>query len=64
MVTVPLTGFSNEVPLQSQNDQKTIIKPQKKPVFIEADRVTGYYKQEVEASGNAELRHGDNILCH
>ncbi|MBP6367556.1 MAG: LPS-assembly protein LptD [Nitrosomonas sp.] len=62
LVTVPLTGFGDELPLQSQNEQKTIIKPQKKPVFIEADRVTGYYKQEVEASGNAELRHGNNVL--
>ncbi len=63
---LPLTGLSDELsPTQSsESDEKSkaIVKPQRKPVYIEADNITGYYKQEVEASGNAELRHGDNIL--
>ncbi len=62
LLVLPLTGLSNELSIQPGNEQKAIIKPQRKPVFIEADHITGYYKQEIEATGNAELHHGDNIL--
>ncbi|MEK6595142.1 MAG: LPS assembly protein LptD, partial [Pseudomonadota bacterium] len=55
-------GLGDELPVKPQGEQKPVIKPQKKPVLIEADRITGYYKQEIEATGNAELHHGDNIL--
>jgi LPS-assembly protein len=48
--------------LQSQKRTKTIINHRRNR-YSSADRVTGYYKQEVEASGNAELRHGNNVLC-
>ncbi len=57
-----MPSLSNAQSIPSEKEQKAIIKPQKKPVFIEADRITGYYKQEIEASGNAELRYGDNVL--
>lgn len=62
LLVLPLTGLCGELSTQPESEQKSIIKPQKKPVFIEADRITGYYKQEIEATGNAELHHGDNIL--
>ena len=57
-----LTALSNELVNQPEGEQKSIVKPQKKPVFIEAERIMGYYQQEIEASGNAELRYGDNVL--
>lgn len=61
---VPLLGFAQESPRSdiSQSDEKTVIKPQRKPVYIEADNITGIYKQEVEATGNVELLFDDNIL--
>lgn len=62
LLIFPLTGSGNELSIQPGNEQKPVIKPQRKPIFIEADRITGYYKQEIEATGNAELHHGDNIL--
>ncbi|MEK7772691.1 MAG: LptA/OstA family protein, partial [Pseudomonadota bacterium] len=62
LLIVPLTGWGDELPVKPEGEQKPVIKPQKKPVLIEADRITGYYKQEIEATGNAELHHGDNIL--
>lgn len=66
VLTLPLTGWSSCVvpKTESEGDSayKPIVKPQKKPVFIEADRITGYYKQEVEATGNAVLQQGDNTL--
>lgn len=40
-----------------------MVVPQRKPVIeIEADRITGYYKQEVEATGDVKLTHGDKVL--
>lgn len=68
LLTLPLTGWGSCVAprtkdeSESLSEHKPVIKPQKKPVFIEADRITGYYKQEVEATGNAVLRQGDNTL--
>ncbi|WP_292920770.1 LPS-assembly protein LptD [Nitrosomonas sp.] len=63
LLSLPLTCWSNELSIvKLESEQKTIIKPQKKPVLIEADKITGYYKQEIEATGNAELHHGDNVL--
>ncbi len=63
LLSLPLTCWSNELSVvKLESEQKTIIKPQKKPVLIEADKITGYYKQEIEATGNAELHHGDNVL--
>ncbi len=65
---LPLIGVAEELPrsdpssLQSDEKNKAVIKPQRKPVYIEADNITGIYKQEVEATGNAELRFEDNIL--
>lgn len=59
---LPLTSLANELSVKPENGQKPIIKPQKKPVQIEADRITGYYKQEIEATGDAVLHHGDNVL--
>ncbi len=65
---LPLIGLAEELPrsdpssLQSDEKSKAVIKPQRKPVYIEADNITGIYKQEVEATGNAELRFEDNIL--
>ena len=62
LLALPLAGLCDELSTQVESEQKSIIKPQKKPVFIEADRITGYYKQETEATGNAELHHEDKIL--
>lgn len=62
LLIFPLTGSGIELSIQSGNEQKPVIKPQRKPISIAADRITGYYKQEIEATGNAELHHGDNIL--
>lgn len=62
LLILPLTGLSNGLSTESGSEQKPAIKPQKKPVFIEADRITGYYKKEIEAIGDAEIQHGDNIL--
>ncbi|QOJ23387.1 MAG: LPS-assembly protein LptD [Gammaproteobacteria bacterium] len=68
LLTLPLAGWGScVVPKttdqnESESEHKPVIKPQKKPVFIEADRITGYYKQEVEATGNAVLQQGDNTL--
>jgi len=62
LLVLPLTGLGNELSVQTEKEQKSIIKPQKKPVLIEADQITGYYKQEIEATGHAELHHGDNVL--
>lgn len=61
----PLTALGEELAPRTgdpANPAQSIIKPQRKPVFIEADRIHGYYKQEMEATGNAELRHGNNKL--
>ncbi len=63
MLSLPLTCWSNESSaVELESEQEPIIKPQKKPVLIEADKITGYYKQEIEATGNAILHHGDNVL--
>ena len=63
LAVLPSVGLSNEESSTPQeNEQKPIIKPQRKPIHIEADRITGYYKQELEAQGNAELRYDDKIL--
>ncbi|WP_244072700.1 LPS-assembly protein LptD [Nitrosomonas sp. PY1] len=66
MCLLPLTGLSDELPATQSSEldekSKATVKPQRKPVYIEADNISGYYKQEVEASGNAELRHGNDIL--
>jgi len=68
VLALPLNGWSScvvpktEGEGESESEPKPIVKPQKKPVFIEADRLTGYYKQEVEATGNAVLQQGDNTL--
>ncbi len=59
---LPLTSQANELSVKPEHEQKPIIKPQKKPVQIEADRITGYYKQEIEAVGDAVLHDGDNVL--
>lgn len=32
------------------------------PVHIEADRIEGYYQQEIEATGNVRMRRGDRLL--
>lgn len=59
---LPLTGVADELSAKPENEQKPIIKPQKKPVLIEANSITGYYKQDIEATGDAVLYHGDNVL--
>ena len=53
LLILPSAGLGNELSTQSEkeSEQKSVIKPQRKPVFIEADRITGYYKQEIEATG-------------
>ncbi|PSJ17947.1 LPS-assembly protein LptD [Nitrosomonas supralitoralis] len=63
LLNLPLTSWSNESSaLKSNSEQNPIIKPQKKPVLIEADKITGYYKQEIEATGDVVLHHGDKVL--
>lgn len=63
LLILPLTSLADELSAKPENEQKPIIKPQKKPVLIEADRIEGYYKQEIEATGDAVLHHGDNVLA-
>ena len=62
LLILPLTGWSKRPAQPVENEKKSIVKPQKKPVSIEADYIKGYYKQEIEATGNAVLHHGDNVL--
>ena len=68
VLALPLNGWGSCVVPKTEGEGeiesalKPIVKPQKKPVFIEADRISGYYKQEVEATGNAVLQQGDNTL--
>lgn len=51
------------VDLENNPDPTThVIKPGKKPVYIEADLIHGYYGQEIEAIGNAELSCGDVVI--
>ncbi len=63
LLILPLTSLADELSPKPENEQKPIIKPQKKPVLIEADHIEGYYKQEIEAVGDAVLHHGDNVLA-
>ena len=62
LLILPLTGWSQRSSDPVVSEKKPIVKPQKKPVLIEADHIKGYYKQEIEATGNAVLHHGDNVL--
>lgn len=38
------------------------VKPQKKPVFIEADYIDGSYGKEIEAFGDAKISCGDTVI--
>ena len=61
-ICIPLHVVANEpsvVPENSADPQAPVAKPTKKPVYIEADRIQGYYEQEVEAIGDATLSCGD-----
>lgn len=68
LLVLPLNGWGScvvpgiEGHDEHESEPKPIVKPQKKPVYIEADRISGYYKQEVEATGNAVLEQGDKKL--
>ncbi|UJP05750.1 MAG: LPS-assembly protein LptD [Nitrosomonas sp.] len=56
---MPFRELSADQPVLTQSP---IIVPQKKPIQIEANRITGYYKREIEATGDAVLIHGDQVL--
>jgi len=61
-ICIPFYALANDSPvtLESPADpQPPVIKPAKKPVYLEADRIQGYYEQEVEAIGDARLSCGD-----
>lgn len=62
LLLVPPVVWGGGLHVQSGGERKPVVKPQKKPVLIEADRISGYYKQEVEATGDAVLHFGDNVL--
>lgn len=59
---IPFYALADDSPviLESSADaQLPVIKPEKKPVYLEADRIQGYYEQEIEAIGDAKLSCGD-----
>ncbi len=62
-ISWPLLAEKSEHPTESElTSEDTLLKPQRKPVFIEANRIDGYYEQEVEATGAVELKHGEKTL--
>jgi LPS-assembly protein len=64
-LSIPLTVLAEELESHSEDESvpvELVVIPQKKPVFIEADRIHGYYEQEIEAIGEVELRREDNTL--
>lgn len=64
-LSIPFTLLAEELESQLEEELvpvEAVIKPQEKPVFIQADRIDGYYKQEIEAIGAVELKHGDNTF--
>lgn len=51
-----------EQPQEQLDSPELVIKPEKKPIIIKADRISGFYDtQEMEAIGNAELRSCEDI---
>jgi LPS-assembly protein len=50
---LPAPGISADQLFQSEENL---------PVYIEADRIDGYYQQEIEATGNVRMRRGDQLL--
>lgn len=62
LICIPLQSLANDPTNALKNSadpQSTTIKPSKKPVYIEADRIQGYYEKEVEAIGDVKLSCGD-----
>ncbi len=62
---IPFSVFAEECPVRLEKELSSVgsvIKPSKELVFIEADRIHGYYKQEIEGVGKAELRRGDQTI--
>lgn len=53
LVLLPIQAISADQPPQTSN---------REPVYIEADRIDGYYQREVEATGNVHMRRGDETL--
>ncbi len=53
---------SSPEPGKEPDSLTPITTPQRKPIFIDADRIHGYYKQEIEAVGDAKLRRGDQSI--
>jgi LPS-assembly protein len=65
LIFIPFHVVASEspgMPESSTDPQTTVVKPTRKPVHIEADRIYGYYEQEVEAVGDARLSCGDVTL--
>ena len=65
LLGLPWIVFAEESKQDIENDSVpvvSVIKPQQKPIYIEADHIDGHYEQEIEAVGEVELKHGDNTL--
>jgi LPS-assembly protein len=62
VICIPFHAFADDSPVLSESSadpELPVIKPAKKPVYIEADRIQGYYEQEIEAVGDVKLSCGD-----
>ncbi len=61
LIVAPMYGLAN-AQQEPSGSPASLAKPEKKPVIIKADRIEGYYdKQEVEAIGNAEISHCEDV---
>ncbi len=64
-LSIPLTVLAEELESHTEEELvsvESVIKPKEKPVFIDADRIQGFYEQEIEAVGGVQLKHGDTTL--
>ncbi|MDP1559579.1 MAG: LPS-assembly protein LptD [Nitrosomonas sp.] len=65
LICLPFDLFADglSVELDKKPDSTAqVIKPKRKPVFIEADLIHGYYEQEIEAVGKAQLSCGEVVI--
>jgi LPS-assembly protein len=50
------------LPIQVIAEDRLFKADENQPVYIEADKIEGYYQQEIEATGSVRLRRGDQVL--
>lgn len=64
LLILPCTSFNaiaDEL-LSDQDPTTSVIKPEKKPVYIEADYIDGSYGEVIEAFGDAKISCGDTMI--